>query len=95
VDSKRLLSLIKKDEGVKLDFKLRLSLQYESNKKELAKDISAIANSRGGRGYIIIGVEDKSKKIVGLKDDEIIKEEQVQQIVSSRCEPLIQYLLIQ
>lgn len=89
MDSKRLLSLIKKDEGVKLDFKLRLSLQYESNKKELAKDISAIANSRGGRGYIIIGVEDKSKKIVGLKDDEIIKEEQVQQIVSSRCEPPI------
>jgi predicted HTH transcriptional regulator len=89
VDSKRLLSLIKKEEGVKLDFKLRLSLQYESNKKELAKDISAIANSRGGRGYIIIGVEDKSKKIVGLKDDEIIKEEQVQQIVSSRCEPPI------
>lgn len=89
MDSKRLLSLIKKEEGVKLDFKLRLSLQYESNKKELAKDISAIANSRGGRGYIIIGVEDKSKRIIGLKDDEIIKEEQVQQIVSSRCEPPI------
>jgi predicted HTH transcriptional regulator len=89
VDSKRLLSLIKKEEGVKLDFKLKLSLQSEGNKKELAKDVCAIANSRGGRGYIIIGVEDKSKEIIGVNESEIIKEEQVQQIVSSRCEPPI------
>ena len=61
MDSKRLLSLIKKEEGVKLDFKLKLSLQSEGNKKELAKDVCAIANSRGGRGYIIIGVEDKRR----------------------------------
>jgi predicted HTH transcriptional regulator len=89
VDSKRLLSLIKKEEGVKLDFKLKLSLQSEGNKKELAKDVCAIANSRGGRGYIIIGLEDKSKEIIGVNESEIIKEEQVQQIVSSRCEPPI------
>jgi predicted HTH transcriptional regulator len=89
VDSKRLLSLIKKEEGVKLDFKLKLSLQSEGNKKELAKDVCAIANSRGGRCYIIIGVEDKSKEIIGVNESEIIKEEQVQQIVSSRCEPPI------
>lgn len=89
MDSKRLLSLIKKEEGVKLDFKLKLSLQSEGNKKELAKEVCAIANSRGGRGYIIIGVEDKSKEIIGVNESEIIKEEQVQQIVSSRCEPPI------
>lgn len=89
MDSKRLLSLIKKEEGVKLDFKLKLSLQSEGNKKELAKDVCAIANSRGGRGYIIIGVEDKSKEIIDVNESEIIKEEQVQQIVSSRCEPPI------
>lgn len=89
MDSRRLLSLIKKEEGVKLDFKLKLSLQSEGNKKELAKDVCAIANSRGGRGYIIIGVEDKSKEIIGVNESEIIKEEQVQQIVSSRCEPPI------
>lgn len=89
MDSKRLISLIKKEEGVKLDFKLKLSLQSEGNKKELAKDVCAIANSRGGRGYIIIGLEDKSKEIIGVNESEIIKEEQVQQIVSSRCEPPI------
>ena len=89
MDSKKLLSLIKKDEGIKLDFKLKLSLEYESSKKELAKDICAIANSRGGRGYIVVGIEDKTKKIIGLNENEIINEEQIQQIVTSRCEPLI------
>jgi len=89
MDSKKLLNLIKKEEGIKLDFKLKLSLENESSKKELAKDVCAIANSRGGRGYIVIGIEDKSKRIVGLADNEIISEEQVQQIITSRCEPPI------
>lgn len=89
MDIKKLKSLIKKQEGSKLDFKLKLSLHLESNKKELAKDISAIANSKGGRGYIIVGIDDKTKDIIGLKENEIVKEEQVQQIISSRCEPPI------
>lgn len=89
MDSKKLISLVKKDEGVKLDFKLKLSLESESSKKELAKDICAIANSKGGRGYIIIGIEDKTKKIVGLNEKDLLKEEQIQQIISSRCEPPI------
>jgi predicted HTH transcriptional regulator len=89
VEIKKIKSLIRKQEGSKLDFKLKLFLNLESNKKELAKDISAIANSKGGRGYIIVGIDDKTKSIVGLKENEIIKEEQVQQIISSRCEPPI------
>lgn len=89
MDSKKLRSLIRKEEGIKLDFKLKLSLEHEGSKKELAKDVCAIANSRGGRGYIIIGIEDKTKRIVGLDDNEVISEEQVQQIITSRCEPPI------
>jgi len=89
LDIKKLKSLIKRQEGTKLDFKLKLSLQYESGKKELAKDVCAIANSKGGRGYIIIGIEDKTRKVVGLADNNLIKEEQIQQIISSRCEPPI------
>lgn len=89
MDSKKLLSLIKKEESTKLDFKLKLELYYETGKKELAKDICAIANSNGGRGYIIVGVEDKTKRIVGLEDEDVFKEEQIQQIVATRCEPPI------
>ncbi|WP_297426826.1 RNA-binding domain-containing protein [Clostridium sp.] len=89
MDSKKLLSLIKREEGTKLDFKLRLELFYETGKKELTKDICAIANSSGGRGYIIVGVEDKTKKIVGLEVEDLFPEEQIQQIVATRCEPPI------
>lgn len=86
MDVKKLLNLIKKEEGPKLDFKQRLELDIESGRKELAKDICAIANSRGGRGYLVIGIEDKTKKVVGILENEI-KEEKIQQIISSRIEP--------
>ena len=89
MDSKKLLSLIKKEEGTKLDFKLRLELYNETGKKELTKDICAIANSNGGRGYIIVGIKDKSKEVIGIQEDDMFKEEQIQQIVTTRCEPPI------
>lgn len=88
MDTKKVSVLLKRDEGTKLDFKQRMDILIESGKKELAKDICAIANSRGGRGYIIIGVEDKTKRIIGIDASEF-KEEQIQQIISSRCEPPI------
>lgn len=84
--------MLKRDEGTKLDFKQKIEILIESGKKELAKDVSAIANSRGGRGYIVIGVEDKTKRIIGINDYDF-KEEQVQQIISSRCEPPIPVLI--
>ncbi|WP_298845837.1 AlbA family DNA-binding domain-containing protein [Clostridium sp.] len=88
MDLKRINMLLKRDEGTKLDYKQKIDILIESGKKELAKDVSAIANSRGGRGYIIIGVEDKTKRIIGIDANEF-KEEQIQQIISSRCEPPI------
>ncbi|MBK5239683.1 RNA-binding domain-containing protein [Clostridium sp.] len=88
MDAKKISLLLKRDEGTKLDFKQKIDIFIESGKKELAKDISAIANSRGGRGYLVIGVEDKTKKIIGIDASEF-KEEQLQQIISSRCEPPI------
>lgn len=89
MDSKKLLSLIKREEGIKLDFKLKLELFCETGKKELTKDICAIANSSGGRGYIIVGVEDKTKNIIGIQENDMFKEEQIQQIITTRCEPPI------
>lgn len=88
MDAKKISILLKRDEGTKLDFKLKIDILIESGKKELAKDVCAIANSRGGRGYIVIGVEDKTKRVVGINVDEFM-EEQFQQIISSRCEPPI------
>jgi ATP-dependent DNA helicase RecG len=86
MDNQKLLTLISREEGPKLDFKLKLILETESSKKELAKDVCAIANSRGGRGYLIFGIEDKTKKVVGINKNEF-EEEKVQQIVSTRLDP--------
>lgn len=92
MEKKKLLKLLNMHEGVKLDFKLQLDLNGENGKKELAKDVCAIANSRGGRGYLIIGVEDKTKEIVGVEASSF-SEEQIQQIICSRCEPPIPIIL--
>ncbi|MCY6356807.1 AlbA family DNA-binding domain-containing protein [Clostridium sp. ZS2-4] len=88
MNKKKLTSLLKRQEGVKLDFKQEIDLNTESGKKEFAKDICALANSRGGRGYLIIGIEDKTKRVIGV-DRLSFTEEQIQQIVSSRCDPPI------
>ncbi|HOM02371.1 MAG TPA: ATP-binding protein [Acetivibrio sp.] len=86
MDCYKLKRLLKKEEGPKLDFKAELNLSTESEKKELTKDVIAMANSRGGRGYILLGIEDKTKKILGI-DPKGYKEEQIQQIIYNRCDP--------
>lgn len=86
MDINKLRQLLKLEEGPKLDFKEKLSLNSESEKKELAKDVSAIANSRGGRGHIIFGVQDKTKKILGINPKDL-REEQIQQVIYNRCDP--------
>ncbi|WP_411679006.1 helix-turn-helix domain-containing protein [Clostridium thailandense] len=86
MEKKKFLNLLKKPEGPKLDFKQIIEIDTESGRKELAKDICAIANSKGGRGYLIIGIEDKTKRILGIVEL-ALNEEKIQQIISSRIEP--------
>lgn len=86
MDGNKLRQLIKREEGPKLDFKASLHLTTESEKKELTKDVIAMANSKGGRGYIVFGIEDKTKRIIGI-DPIDFKEEQIQQIIYNRCDP--------
>lgn len=86
MERSKLLQLLRQEEGPKLDFKAALCLATESEKKELTKDVIAIANSRGGRGYIVFGVEDKTKRLLGIERGSF-KEEQIQQIIYNRCDP--------
>ena len=83
----KLRQLLKNDEGFKLDFKLKLSLELESEKKEFVKDVIAIANTPGGRGYIIFGVEDQTRRIIGLNEIPEHIEERIQQIIANRATP--------
>ncbi len=86
MDADRIKQLLRREEGPKLDFKATLHLNTEGEKKELTKDVIAIANSRGGRGYILFGVEDKTKKLLGIEPGEF-HEEQIQQIIYNRSDP--------
>lgn len=89
MDKQKLLVLLQRSEGTKLDYKEQMLLRTDSEKKELAKDVCAIANSKGGRGYIIYGVEDHTKRLIGIEEKKY-REEQIQQIISQRCDPPVQ-----
>lgn len=86
MNNNKLKNLLKMREGPNLDFKLKISIESDGEKKELTRDVIAIANSMGGRGYLIFGVEDKTKKIVGINPSDF-NEEKIQQIIYNRCDP--------
>lgn len=88
MDADKLRKILQQREGPKLDYKLSMALASETHKKELAKDVIAIANTPGGRGYIIIGVRDKTRTLEGVNPDHY-PEETIQQIVQNRCDPPI------
>lgn len=88
MDIYKLEKLLNKYENPKLDFKAVIKIDTESDKKEFTKDVIAIANSKGGRGYIIFGVEDKTKRILGI-EPHLYDEEKIQQIICSRVDPPI------
>jgi len=82
----KLFYLLTQDEGLKLDFKEDFDMDLHSKRSELSKDIIAMANSQGGRGYLIYGVEDKTKKIKGV-DKEKFAEERIQQLITMTVDP--------
>ncbi|MCT4612202.1 MAG: putative DNA binding domain-containing protein [Clostridia bacterium] len=86
MDIYKLKKLLERHEGPKLDFKETLELKMETQKKEFVKDICAIANSKGGRGYIVFGIKDKTKEVVGI-DKKPYDEEKIQQMICNRCDP--------
>jgi hypothetical protein len=49
-------------ETPKVDLKLTLDLSDRANKAEFAKDVTAIANTPGGDGFIIIGIQDVKER---------------------------------
>ncbi|MEA4973438.1 MAG: putative DNA binding domain-containing protein [Candidatus Metalachnospira sp.] len=82
----KLEELLNAGEGEKLDYKEQFLLDTETKKKEFVKDITAIANTKGGRGYLIFGVEDKTRSVVGIEGKRP-SEESIFQIISTRCDP--------
>lgn len=88
------------EESVSLDYKAADALQNtDGKKKEIAKDVSAMANSAGG--VIIYGISefnDQSKKHLPEKitpiDRTLFSKEQLEQIINNNISPKIEELII-
>jgi hypothetical protein len=64
---KRLLTLLESpSESAALDFKETLDLNHPRDRVEFTKDVLAMANTGGG--HIVVGVEDSTRKHVGLNE---------------------------
>ncbi|TES84662.1 MAG: ATP-binding protein [Dehalococcoidia bacterium] len=74
------------EETPTLDYKEDLHLETDADKAEFVKDVIALANS-GELAHIIVGVEDKTGKCIGLKTTH--DAEQLNQILKDRCDPSI------
>lgn len=77
-------------EGLRLDFKLTNYGKSDSDKRELLKDVSALANSHGG--HLVIGVEETegvAAKIVGVDIDADAEILRMDQILRNAIEPPI------
>src|SRR6056297_460254 len=86
MNKEKLLYLLTQNEGPKLDFKEDFNMDLHSKRSELSKDIIAMANSQGGRGYLIYGIEDKTKKIKGVAKEKFA-EERIQQLITMTVDP--------
>jgi len=90
-------SLIKNQvqENLNLDYKRSMSLENnEKNKNEISKDVSAFANSDGGK--IIYGVIEKNHLPKEIDDgiEAEGKREWLEQVINSRISPRIQNVVI-
>jgi hypothetical protein len=85
------------NETRKVDLKQSLDLSKPTGRTEFAKDVTAMANTGCGAGYLIIGVKDQRKRtvddpadyIVGFAPDNFhVFEQRMAQALSNSCNPV-------
>jgi hypothetical protein len=85
-----LLLLLKKGESPRIEWKQQVNVKGERAKEEFIKDLTAMANTSPGDGYIIYGVQDTGN-IIGVPRKKGL-EESLQQIACNRSYPPIEFL---
>jgi Putative DNA-binding domain len=78
------------EEGVRLDYKQEMSLDSRSRKLEAAKDVSALANTHGGR--LIVGlIEDDESAPIGFKavPNASSLQDQLTDVLHHYCQPSV------
>lgn len=85
INNKELMRIIEdEEEGTTLDYKEVLKISTEGEKANFIKDIVSLANS-GEISHIIIGVEDGTRKPIGIKSR--YKLETFNQILKDKIDP--------
>ncbi len=91
MDITRLEQLLKHEENENLEFKQEIHLDTTQGKARFVKELLALANStpKDSEAYLIIGVEDKTKNLLGMETE--LPEEQIQQLVAAWCYPPLSF----
>ena len=85
LSDKELVRIIEEEEeGPSLDYKEGIVLQTDVNRAGFVKDVISLANS-GEKAHIIIGVEDGTRKLVGMENS--FKVENLNQILTDKADP--------
>ena len=93
-DASDLQALIGQEETSNLEFKRSDALDNtDGNKRELAKDVSAMANAAGG--VIVYGIGEKDNLADGLDQGTMQTKEWIDQVLTSNIEPKIPNVTIQ
>jgi hypothetical protein len=78
--------LLAADESEQLEFKASIDLDSKEGKAKFLKTILALANSATRLSFLLIGVENKTKRVAGMPE---VTEEQLQKVISDNCQPSI------
>lgn len=85
---RRLEELLKQSESAFLEFKEQVDLESNRGKAKFIKEVLALANSPISPSYLLLGVQDKTKKITGIED---IADERLQNIIAEWCRPPVDF----
>lgn len=89
-DHLKSLVLLNVAEDYRIEYKQSLKMGKDSEKRELCKDVSALANSQGG--YLFFGISEKNGRpsgVPGIDVDDTAKQ-QLYQVLTSGVSPRIQ-----
>lgn len=88
MDIKTIQTLLAQPESTFLEFKSTIDLKNERSKAKFIKEALSLANMQGNPAYLIIGVEDKTKDVLGFSG---YTEVDIQNFVRDWCLPPIDF----
>ncbi|GAG64814.1 unnamed protein product, partial [marine sediment metagenome] len=92
-DHLKSLILLKVSENIRIDYKKKIKLSTGREKRELCKDITALANTQGG--YLFFGIEESNgipMNLSGIDFDDNTRQ-QFYQILTSGVAPRLQSMI--